>query len=82
MAIPIGTKANFETLGAAFDRDDVALLEGRRVSDGEIVALVCTVHMNDDEYILTPFAEMINGNPYEMYDPAAPGGGFATEETP
>lgn len=69
-------KTNLETLERAFESGDVCLMECRRKSDQEIVAMLCAVGYEDGEYIMTPFAEMVNGNPFEMYEPPAPGGGF------
>ena len=67
---------NLETLREAFDRGDVALVECQRVSDGETVVMLCAVGFDDGEYTMTPFAEMVNGNPFEMYRPPDPDGGF------
>ena len=68
---------NLDTLKLAFSRDEVALVECNRISDNTIVAMLCVVHMDQDgEYNIIPFAEMINGNPYDMYLPPNPNGGF------
>ena len=78
MALAPHHAINLETLSEAFERDDVAILEARRRSDGETVALLVAVGWDADteEYAMTPFAEMVNGNPFELYDPPSPDGGF------
>lgn len=60
---------NFETLQRAFDNKDVALLECKENSTGETVALICAVSFDGKEYIFTPIAKMIDGNPYELFTP-------------
>lgn len=68
---------NLDTLKRAFSRDEVALVECKRTSDGTIVAMLCAVHVDDEgQYTITPFAEMVNGNPYDLYLPPNPNGGF------
>lgn len=76
MAILEGYRKNFDTLLEAFKNGDVALLEARRVSDGAVVALVTAIGHEDGEYVMTPFAVMIEGNPYELFEPPNPDGGF------
>ena len=78
MPISESARANFETLKRAFNRDDVALMECRRRSDGAIVNVICacTFDMEEQAYNFTPFAEMASGNPFELYDPPAADGGF------
>ena len=67
-------KDNFDTLKLAAENEDLALVECQRVSDGETVVMLCAIGYEDGEYGITPFAEMVNGNPFEMYRPPAPGG--------
>lgn len=65
-------KTNFDTLKRAADQGCMALLESHRISDGKRVALVCAVsppHGEQETYDITPFAEMIEGNPFEIYEP-------------
>lgn len=69
-------KKNFETLQQAFAQGDVALLEVQRVSDGKSVAAIVTVGREDGDYTFTPFAIMVEGNPFELYRPPNPEGGF------
>jgi hypothetical protein len=72
MAIAEGHKENFETLQRAFAECSVALMECHR-KDGQVVVMLCTVsHFEDGDVGFTPFAEMVNGNPFAMYDPPEP----------
>jgi len=74
-------KKNFNTLRSAFHFEDVALMECRRRKDGKIVAMICCVDIDKDKnFSFTPFAEMINGNPFDMYDPPNTEGGFHGSE--
>lgn len=64
-------KINFETLCEAVNNGDVCLVKGRRRSDGSPVALVCAVSQDETgEVLLTPFAELVSGNPFDDYTPA------------
>lgn len=64
-----GDRANFNTLLAAAVQGDLALVSAIRRSDGKNVALVCAMSTNEDKTISpVPFAVMIEGNPYEMYE--------------
>jgi Family of unknown function (DUF6117) len=75
-------ETNFTNLCAAFDRGDAILVEGQRVSDGEMVAMICVVHTDGENMThFTPFAVMINGNPYELYRSPNPDGGFWPTES-
>lgn len=67
---------NLETLKRVFANGDAALVECKRVSDGAVVAMLCAVVFDGNQYNITPFAEMVNGNPYELYLPPNPDGGF------
>jgi hypothetical protein len=68
----LADRENFDTLMRAFQNGDVALVDSTRKADGEQVALICTVHFDGDDYQLTPFAEMVAGNPFELYEPPMP----------
>jgi hypothetical protein len=50
------------------------------VSDGETVVVLAAVGFDGEEYGITPFAEMVNGNPFEMYLPPNPDGGFFNDD--
>ena len=69
MPISAAAKANFETLLEAFRCDDVCLAECTRKRDGATVNMICAVAWDGEAYALTPFAEMVDGNPFELYDP-------------
>jgi len=69
MALNESVRNNFQTLSTAFDNDNVCLLECKDQKTGEFVPVICAVHMDGDEYVLTPFAKMFTGNPYEEVDP-------------
>lgn len=73
---------NLDTLKRAFKNDDVMLVECQRVKDGAVVAMLCGCHVNGKgEWEVTPFAEMVNGDPFEMYRPPNPDGGFCPTES-
>lgn len=67
---------NLDTLKRVFSDGAAALVECQRKSDGAVVAMLCAVGYDGKEYQITPFAEMVNGNPFEMYAPPNPKGGF------
>lgn len=69
-------RTNFETLCRAFASGDVALLEVKRRSDQAVVAAVCTVSQDADEFLFTPFAILVEGNPFDLFSPPCPTGGF------
>lgn len=76
MAIPLreGDKANFRTLKRACKSDDLALISTTRKSDGADVALVCAIGLdNEGNALISPLAVMIEGNPYELFNPPFPG---------
>lgn len=69
----IGHQKNLDTLASAFASNAACLVECTRKADGATVIMLCTYEYadNGDVYI-TPFAEMVSGNPYEQYRPTAP----------
>ncbi len=69
--------ANFETLRSAFEKGHDALVEVKRRSDGAEVAALSAVGRDAEEFTLTPFAIMVEGNPFDLFSPPLPGGGFA-----
>lgn len=75
-------KTNFETMRRAADNGDIALMDARRKADGKSVALVCATQREADGSItIVPLAVMIEGSPYEMFDPPDPdGGGYITTD--
>jgi hypothetical protein len=72
-AINEHVKTNFETMLRAAADGNLACVASRRVSDGADVNLVCAISRDEDgSFVIAPFAEMIAGNPYELYaDPSA-----------
>lgn len=71
-------RSNLETLRRAFDHGDAALVECQRIADDETVVMLCAVGRYGGEYLITPFAEMVGSNPFEMYRPPDPDGGFGS----
>lgn len=70
-------RTNFDTLSRAFGAGHAALVEVRRVADRSVVAAVCAIARDGDEFTITPFAVMVEGNPFKLLDPPNPDGGFA-----
>lgn len=75
MKINKATKANFHMLETAAKAGDTCIMDARDKATGKSVVLVCAAqHEADNSISMVPFAVMINGNPYEMYDPPNPNG--------
>ncbi len=68
-----GDRDNFETLLRAAGDGALALVSAIRKADHNSVALVCAMQQNDDDTITpVPFAVMVEGNPFELFqDPTA-----------
>lgn len=62
-----GDKANFKTIQRAADAGHLCLLSAIRKSDGKQVSLVCAMGRDGDDYMPTPLAVMVEGNPYELF---------------
>jgi hypothetical protein len=75
-----GDTKNFNTLQRASGNGDLALMDARRRADGKSVALVCAVqHEADESVTMVPLAIMVEGDPYELFDPPDPDtGGYVT----
>lgn len=73
---------NFDTLRAAIKADRACIMRCKRRSDGKFVTLICALnyHRVEDEYETVPLAVLVDGNPYEDYDP--PTNGVDTDESP
>lgn len=70
MALQKHTKTNFQTLKKAADNGDLALMECTENATGKKVPVLCAVSRGPaGDFIFTPFAVMIDGNPYEMFTP-------------
>lgn len=69
--IPDGTVLNFETLKRAIRANDAVLLSAKRIADNSDVVLICAARYDEehDEITMTPFAEMVSGDPYAQYIP-------------
>lgn len=73
MALKPGDVANFETLKRVFADGAAALVECTDQS-GEYVATICAITVDEetDERVITPFARLFAGNPYdELVPPGA-----------
>jgi len=76
MAIPDPIKTNFHTLGKAFDKGDIALLECRDRNTGEPAYAICAINIlrqagREPEIEMVPFGLMFNSDPYEILIPAS-----------
>lgn len=59
---------NFETLKLAFENEDVCLLASRHKRTGKDHVLICAVARDENGlYVFTPFARLLDGNPYADY---------------
>jgi len=72
MALRPGDRRNFDTLRRAFANGDVALLECVDPG-GNYVAVICAVDYTneEDKYVMTPFARLFDGDPYDAVTPAS-----------
>jgi len=78
--LPPHDRTNFATLSRAFDAGHVALVEVQRVSDGSLVSAICAIGRDDNLFLITPFATLIEGDPFELFSPPNPEGGFHSVE--
>jgi hypothetical protein len=74
MAIPDPIKTNFHTLGKAFEKGDIALIECRDRNTGEPAYAICAINIRrqadcEPEIEMVPFGLMFNSDPYEMLLP-------------
>ncbi len=69
MAIPDGHRQNYETILEAAENASLALVECSSKLTGEPVFVLCAVGRDGDEFVITPFARMFDGNPYEELNP-------------
>ena len=68
MALKEADTKNFETLLAAADNRDLCLVQSKDKATGEYRALICARWMDGDLTCLTPIAQMVTGNPFELYE--------------
>jgi Family of unknown function (DUF6117) len=76
MAIPDSIKTNFHTLGKAFEKGDIALLECRDRSTGEPEYAICAINIRrqadrEPEIEMVAFGLMFSSDPYEALIPAS-----------
>lgn len=71
MAIPDHLTSNFKTLLRAAGDGNLALMECQDAATGEARYVICAVGRNGDDYVMTPFGHLAEGNPYEAYLPPA-----------
>lgn len=71
MEIPDHLTSNFKTLLRAAYDGNLALMECQDAATGEARYVLCAVGRNGDDYVMTPFGHLAEGNPYEAYLPPA-----------
>ena len=69
MALNDAQRANFQTLIDAAKADDLALMECVDIATRQPVAVLCAVSRDGGEYVMTPLARQLTGNPYEELAP-------------
>lgn len=67
MAVPVGHKANLNTICEAAANDDLAVLEVTRKDNGKPAYLLVAVAWDGNEYIVTPLAQLFDGDPFEQF---------------
>lgn len=72
MAIPEAYVRNFRTMMRAASNGDLSLMECMDAVTGEPRYVLCAVSLQGNDYVMTPFGHLHDGNPYEAYVP--PGG--------
>jgi len=77
MAIPEPYRRNFETLLRAAADGNLALLECRDAHTGVPRYVVTAVGRDGDDYVMTPFGHLHDGNPFDAYIPPDPGDGVS-----
>ncbi|WP_041559089.1 DUF6117 family protein [Novosphingobium sp. PP1Y] len=75
MAIPEPYRRNFETLLRAAADGNLALLECRDALTGVPRYVVTAVGRDGDDFVMTPFGHLHDGNPFDAYLPPDPGDG-------
>ena len=64
-----GDRMNFNTMLRAANDGALALVSAIRKTDQQPVALVCAMQCNEDDTITpVPFAVMVEGNPFDLFD--------------
>ena len=75
MAIPEPYRRNFQTLLRAAADGNLALLECRDARTGVPRYVVTAVGRDRDDFVMTPFGHLQEGNPFDAYIPPDPGDG-------
>lgn len=73
MAIPEPYRRNFETLLRAAADGHLALLECTDALTGVPRYVVTAVGRDGDDFVITPFGHLQEGNPFDAYIPPDPG---------
>ena len=69
MAIPEAYRRNFDTLLRAAADGNLALMECTDAVSGVPRYVLCAVGRDGDDYVMTPFGHLHDGNPFEAYRP-------------
>lgn len=72
MAIPEPYRRNFETLLRAAADSNLALLECTDAQTGVPRYVVTAVGRDGDDFVMTPFGHLHDGNPFDAYIPPDP----------
>lgn len=72
MAIPKGYRNNFNTLLRAARNGDLALVECEDKTTLKKVYALCAVGRDGEEFLLSPFAKLFDGDPYKELNPPDP----------
>lgn len=71
MAIPEAHRTNFGTLLRAAADGNLALMECTDAVTGVPRYVIVAVGRDGDEFVMTPFGHLSEGNPFEAYVPPA-----------
>lgn len=72
MTLRVVDSKNFNVLLRAARNGHLSLLECKDAKTGEYRAVLCAIHMEGNEYVMTPFGHLCPDNPYEAYTPPEP----------
>lgn len=65
-------RQNLETIIRAAENGQLAVLECTEKATGKTVSVLVAIHLDGQEYVITPFAKMFDGNPYDEVNPPDP----------
>jgi hypothetical protein len=74
MAIPEPYRRNFDTLLRAAANGNLALMECTDADTGAPRYVLCAVGRDGNDYVMTPFGHLHDGDPYLAYRPSRGGG--------